>query len=140
VSETIRKIRALIDQNRVRGNNATLNKDLEWALSEPADNMREGRTVHANEHALAVTFSPSAEWAKEIMINIEAYRQQGRDNVIPPDWTPTPAAINALPEQLRQYIHDLETNADPAGTIRELTIARDTIRQLSARIAELENQ
>ena len=45
-------------------------------------------------------------------------------------WTPTAKNVNALPEPVRQYIHDLETNADPAGTVRELTIARDTIRSL----------
>ena len=45
-------------------------------------------------------------------------------------WTPTAKNVNALPEPVRQYIHDLETNADPAGIVRELTIARDTIRSL----------
>jgi hypothetical protein len=28
-------------------------------------------------------------------------------------------AINALPERLRKYIHHIETDADPAGTLRE---------------------
>ena len=27
--------------------------------------------------------------------------------------------INALPERLRKYVHALETECDPAGTIRE---------------------
>ena len=36
------------------------------------------------------------------------------------DWIPTPANINALPEPLRGYIHDLETVCDPAGDMREL--------------------
>ena len=36
------------------------------------------------------------------------------------DWTPTPTNINALPEPLRDYIHDLETVCDPAGDVREL--------------------
>ena len=51
---------------------------------------------------------------------------------IPQSWTPTAENINALPESLRLYIADLETNADPAGTVRDLTIARDTIRALEA--------
>ena len=34
-------------------------------------------------------------------------------------WTPTAENINALPLPLRRYIRDLETNADPAGTLRE---------------------
>jgi hypothetical protein len=36
------------------------------------------------------------------------------------DWTPTPANVNALPEPLRGFIHDLETVCDPAGDVREL--------------------
>ena len=36
------------------------------------------------------------------------------------DWTPTPANINALPEPLRLYIHDLKTVCDPAGDATEL--------------------
>lgn len=38
---------------------------------------------------------------------------------IPPDWKPTPENINALPEPLRRYIHALETDCDPQGTIRQ---------------------
>lgn len=47
-------------------------------------------------------------------------------------WTPTAENVNALPKSIRQYIHDIEARCDPAGDIRELTIARDTIRQLEA--------
>lgn len=47
-------------------------------------------------------------------------------------WLPTSANINALPYPIRKYIHDLETRCDPAGDIRELTIARDTIRAMEA--------
>lgn len=46
-------------------------------------------------------------------------------------WTPTAEAVNALPEPLRSYIHQLETRCDPSGELRELVIARDTIRALS---------
>jgi len=35
------------------------------------------------------------------------------------DWTPTPK-INALPEPLRAYIHDLRTVCDPPGDVTEL--------------------
>jgi hypothetical protein len=54
------------------------------------------------------------------------------------DWQPTPDAINALPEPVRRYIHDLETRCDPAGEVRELVIARDTIRSLEALVAHQE--
>jgi hypothetical protein len=36
------------------------------------------------------------------------------------DWVPTPANVNALPEPLRRFIHDLETVYDPAGDVAEL--------------------
>lgn len=49
-----------------------------------------------------------------------------------PNWLPIAENINALPEPIRLYIADLETNADPAGTVRDLAIARDTIRALEA--------
>ena len=45
-------------------------------------------------------------------------------------WTPTVESINALPEPLRAYIHELETNADPAGTVRDNTILRDQLSGL----------
>lgn len=35
------------------------------------------------------------------------------------DWSPTAEHINALPDPIRRYIHDLQTNADPAGTLAE---------------------
>jgi len=45
---------------------------------------------------------------------------------ISPDWTPTPENINALPLPLRRYIHDLQTQVDPAGTVREnFTLKRE---------------
>jgi hypothetical protein len=37
---------------------------------------------------------------------------------IPNDWTPSAANINALPEPLRRYIHELKTVCDPAGMCR----------------------
>ena len=46
------------------------------------------------------------------------------------NWKPTPFEINKLPEKVKSYIHDLETNADPAGTIRENTIAKDSIKSI----------
>lgn len=48
------------------------------------------------------------------------------------DWTPTAENINALPEPVRKFVHELAPNCDPAGTVRDLTIARDTIRALEA--------
>lgn len=59
----------------------------------------------------------------------------------PDDWLPTAASINALPKPLRKYIHDLETNCDPAGTIRSEVLLREhTVPALTARVAELERE
>ena len=40
-------------------------------------------------------------------------------------WWPTVENINALPESLRKYIHDLETVCDPAGMVQEIAILRE---------------
>lgn len=45
-------------------------------------------------------------------------------------WTPTPANINALPEPLRAYIHDLSTNCDPAGIVTENFSLHVAVREL----------
>ena len=42
-----------------------------------------------------------------------------------PAWKPTPENINALPEPIRQYIHDLQTVCDPAGDIQILHLLRE---------------
>lgn len=49
----------------------------------------------------------------------------------------TAAEINALPERMRTYIRDLETQADPAGTIRENWDLRDQRDALALRVVEL---
>jgi len=47
-------------------------------------------------------------------------------------WTPTSGTINALPEPLRRYIHDLETLCDPAGDIQTIVCLRENVRALQA--------
>lgn len=42
----------------------------------------------------------------------------------------SPAEVNMLPPRVRSYIHELHTNADPAGTVRELAQLKDTNRAL----------
>jgi hypothetical protein len=46
------------------------------------------------------------------------------------EWQPTPANINALPEKIREYIHHLEANCDPAGTVQDVAILKDQVRDL----------
>jgi hypothetical protein len=50
-------------------------------------------------------------------------------------WTPTAASVNALPEPLRKYIHDLETNCDPAGLVQQIAALHDQANQLLALLA-----
>lgn len=49
---------------------------------------------------------------------------------IDPDWKPTAENINALPEPLRRYIHFLQTDCDPQGTIRENYLLRERNAEL----------
>ena len=51
-------------------------------------------------------------------------------------WMPTPDNINALPEAVRKYIHDIETNTDPAHLVRENTLIKDTCKALVIRLEE----
>jgi hypothetical protein len=46
--------------------------------------------------------------------------------------------INALPEPVRRYIHDLETRADPAGDVAELALLKENNAALWKRVRELE--
>lgn len=50
------------------------------------------------------------------------------------DWQPTSENVNALPDPIRRYIHELETDADPAGTIRAKCILEDQVKQLAAQL------
>lgn len=52
-------------------------------------------------------------------------------------FTPTSENINALPGRLRDYIHDLEALADPAGIVAELALLRDQNAHLQKRIEEI---
>jgi hypothetical protein len=52
------------------------------------------------------------------------------------DWIPDAAHINALPHALRSYIHDLESNADPAGNIATIWFQREQIGGLLRRLSE----
>jgi hypothetical protein len=56
---------------------------------------------------------------------------------VSPDWLPTPEAINALPEPLRRYIMELETNTDPAGMVRENALLRAQRDAIVVKLAEL---
>lgn len=46
------------------------------------------------------------------------------------DWLPTAKNINALPNPIRRYIHDIETNCDPAGMVQENVILKENCKAL----------
>ena len=48
----------------------------------------------------------------------------------------TAAEINALPERVRAYVHDLETRSDPAGDIRTAHFANERSKALEIRAGE----
>lgn len=52
-------------------------------------------------------------------------------------WTPTAENINALPEPVKCYIHDLETRADPAYDVQNLALAQENVCGLERRVVEL---
>lgn len=52
------------------------------------------------------------------------------------DWLPTPENINALPEPVRKFIYDLETNTDPAHIVRENILIKDTCKALMIKLEE----
>src|SRR5262249_41524326 len=53
-------------------------------------------------------------------------------------WLPTAENVNALPEGIRRYVHDLETRCDPTHEVQKMALQADTIRGLDAKVRELE--
>lgn len=68
------------------------------------------------------------------------YHTAVRCLLLPEGWTPTSANINALPEPLRRYVHDLETRCDPAGEIQERVALRENVARLTAALAAAEQR
>jgi hypothetical protein len=58
--------------------------------------------------------------------------QAERETVMAPPPAPSANEINALPDRIRRWVHDLETRCDPAGDLRDLRHAEDRIRELEA--------
>jgi hypothetical protein len=51
----------------------------------------------------------------------------------------TPEQINALPDEVRDYIHHLEANCDPAGVLQENFNLRENVRGLSQWVSDLQS-
>lgn len=54
--------------------------------------------------------------------------------MIADDWKPTVASINALPEPLRLYIHDIETLCDPQHLVQKIAYLQESLDGLAATI------
>lgn len=52
------------------------------------------------------------------------------------DFEPTAEAINALPEGLRKYIHNLQTNADPAGNVGRIMLLEEQVAGLTVKVGQ----
>ena len=67
-------------------------------------------------------------------------RHQVPPIVIDASWTPTAENIDALPRPLRRYLHHLQSNVDPIGTMRENFRLRQEVKALKKKVAALEQQ
>lgn len=76
----------------------------------------------------------------EIANKIRALILGGRGGAVTGDWIPSPDNINALPDPLKKYIHDLETNCDPARLVQENTCLWDTIHAMESAQKELDEE
>jgi len=86
------------------------------AFEEMWDAATIGDTWKLNEHAVQVF-----NQIKEIIQN---QPKAGKG------WLPTSENINSLPDPIRKYIHDIETNCDPTGMVQENVILKDTCKAL----------
>lgn len=50
---------------------------------------------------------------------------------------PTVDEINALPEKVRRYIHDLETRCDKSGDVQTIALLREDREALAREVEEL---
>jgi len=55
-------------------------------------------------------------------------------------FAPDPEHINALPEPLRRYVHDLGTRCDPAGDIQTIHALKDENAALRKLVEEFQRQ
>jgi hypothetical protein len=58
-------------------------------------------------------------------------RFQRLTGILPEGPPMTSDEINALPERVRRYIHDLEARADPAGDVAALAAARENLAAMT---------
>ena len=97
----------------------------DWCQTGP-DMMFEGIEANAD----AAIASAEAQGVTELNRIIAPEKPLLWTSGEPREWKPTPESINNLPDPIRRYIHDLETNADPAGMVQENFNLRESLKGL----------
>lgn len=59
---------------------------------------------------------------------------------IPKNWTPTSANINALPDPLRRYIHDLESRGGSSADVQTIAMLSVQVEELQKLLADEQRQ
>ena len=113
-----------------------------WLAPQPAQpsmTVAVARVIGGHEHGdfgiesrVVWLFNPMPEGSELYEVTAPAHPS------VPDDWKPTTENINELPDPIRNYIASLETNADPAGTIRENVLVREENAMLRALVKEQE--
>jgi hypothetical protein len=112
-----------------QGATVIIREALEAATQALREQLEQQQRIIASLSKDSMTVERALNLAQMAQQEVAAQREQ-LDAFIPDS-----AHVNALPEPIRRYIHDLETQCDPAGLVRENTIARDTIRSLEQQLA-----
>ncbi len=56
------------------------------------------------------------------------------------EWFVAPGEIDALPRNIRSYVHQLEARADPAGDVQRIAALEQQVKGLTARLASEKRQ
>lgn len=124
---------------------ATFHMEEAQAIKKLLATVQTGHRV-VNESAGAMGATTITTWATRVGLVLEVHASNGGESAflfgapVADDWTPTSANINALPDRVRAYIHDLVANADPSGMVAENTLLRDQTKQLDAMIGRLKRE
>lgn len=86
--------------------------------------------------AVTIKFAPpsASDITSEVLDRVEDAKGPPHAR---PDWTPSAENINALPDPIRRYVHDLATRCDPAGELLELYELRTQVRDINTMLAGL---
>lgn len=91
---------------------------------------------------VSCTHSPDSDGSGQIFDHVEydldEARVKEKINELMETWLPTAENIEALPEPVRKYIAELETNCDPPSMVRENVILKENCKALELKVEGLE--